>query len=76
MFKFRVLDALDIETTFLAKDEEEGKRLGIALLRSLGFESGDVVFAERRGSFVRVRLRAYIYRPGERYGWLSGSDGR
>lgn len=66
----RVIDALDIETMLFAESEEEAKRIGIDLLKSLGFKDADVVFVEHDGFVARVRLRAYVYRPGDRYLWL------
>ncbi|MBC7331239.1 MAG: hypothetical protein H5T91_02245 [Synergistetes bacterium] len=76
MFEGRILDALDIEAVFVAEDEEEAKRLGIDLVRSFGLKDGDVVFLEKIGKFVRVRLRAYVYRPGDRYYWLCGDEAK
>lgn len=66
----RVMDALDIETMLFAESEEEAKRAGIDLLKSLGFKDADVVFVEHQGFVARIRLRAYVYRPGDRYSWL------
>ncbi|MCS7233512.1 MAG: hypothetical protein NZ900_05360 [Synergistetes bacterium] len=66
----RLMDALDIETTVFAKSEEEAKKIGIDLLGSLGFKDADIVFVEHEGFVARVRLRAYIYRPGDKYSWL------
>lgn len=70
----RVLDALDVETVILVESDEEAKRVGVDLLKSLGFRDADVVFVERRGSIARIRLRVYIHRPGDRYGWLKGEE--
>lgn len=66
-----VLDALDIETFLVCTSEAEGKHLALALIKDLGFQDVDVVFIKFQGSGVRVRVRAYINRPGDNYPWLS-----
>lgn len=66
----KVMDALDIETFFDCEDEEEGKHLALSLMSELGFKDVDIVFSEFRGVGVRVRIRAYIHRAGDKYGWL------
>lgn len=66
----RVMDALDIETFLVCKDEEEGRILILSLLRELGFQDIDVVFLQHEGPGVRVRARAYVHRSGDKYGWL------
>jgi len=65
-----VLDALDIETFFVCGSEDEGKRLALAMMAELGFKDVDLVFIRFQGSGVRVRVRAYINRPGDKYPWL------
>ena len=42
----RVMDALDVETFFVCRDEEEGKELARRLMGKLGFQDTDIVFAE------------------------------
>lgn len=66
----RVTDALDIETFLVCDSEEQGKNLALQMLRNLGFEDVDLVFIEFVGSGARIRARAYIHRPGDKYGWL------
>lgn len=66
----QIVDSLDIETFIVCKDEEEGKKLGLAMMKNLGFKDVDVVFIEFSGSGARIRLRANIYKPGDSYGWL------
>jgi hypothetical protein len=44
--------------------------LGLEMLREMGFSDVDVVFAEFCGTGARIRLRAYIHRPGDRYSWI------
>lgn len=66
-----VIDSLDVETFIACQTEEEGKRLGIDMLKSFGFKDVDVVFIEFLGSGARIRLRANIYKPGDCYGWLN-----
>jgi hypothetical protein len=66
----RVVDALDVETFLLCRDEEEGRALIQSLLKDMGFEDVDVVFAQHVGHGARLRARAYVHRPGDHYGWL------
>ncbi|HMM20137.1 MAG TPA: hypothetical protein PKA10_05305 [Selenomonadales bacterium] len=66
----RVMDALDVETFFVCPTEEEGRRLMMGLLKEMGFKDVDIVFVEYEGPGVRVRGRAYVYRPADRYRWL------
>ncbi|MCS7175776.1 hypothetical protein [Pseudothermotoga sp.] len=72
----KIIDALDVETTLLAKSEEEAKSVAIQYFKSLGFNDVDVVFIEHNGFAARVRLRAYIFRPGDKYVWVFGGDGK
>ena len=65
-----VLDALDVETFLVCMSEAEGKHLALTLMKNLGFQDVDVVFIRFQGSGVRVRVRAYINRPGDNYPWL------
>jgi hypothetical protein len=68
----QIMDALDVETFFVCATEEEGRKLLLALLKSWGFTDVDVVFAQYEGPGVRVRGRAYVYRPADKYRWLLG----
>jgi len=68
----KVMDALDIETFFLCKNELEGRNLMLDLLKNMGLKDVDIVFAEHIGPGTRVRGRAYVHRPADRYGWLEG----
>lgn len=65
----KVADAIDVETFLVCKDKEEGKQMGLELLKHMGFEDTDVVFAEYGNGGARLRLRAYVYRPGDLYAW-------
>ena len=65
-----IMDALDIETFFVCATEEEGRTLMLSLIKSWGFTDADVVFAQHEGPGVRVRGRAYVYRPADKYRWL------
>ena len=69
-----VLDALDIETFLVCTSEAEGKHLALTMMADLGFQDVDVVFLRFQGSGVRVRTRAYINRPGDKYPWLEPGD--
>lgn len=66
----RVIDGIDFETLLACADEPEGRSLILQLLADLGFKDVDVIFAEHAGPGIRVRARAYVHRPGDRYGWL------
>ncbi len=70
----RVIDGIDFETLLACRDEAEGRSLALQLLTDLGFKDVDIVFAEHAGPGVRVRARAYIHRPGDRYSWLAASS--
>lgn len=74
MIEKHVIDALDVETTLLAQSEQEARDLGIEMMKSFGFKDVDVVFVEHNGFAARIRLRAYVYRPGDRYDWIDGGD--
>lgn len=67
----KVMDAVDVETFFVCENENEGRSLSISLMDKLGFEDYDIVFIEHNGPGVRVRLRGFIHKPGDKYGWLS-----
>lgn len=66
----RIIDALDIETYFYCKSEEEARDLAEALITELRLPHGDIVFLEHRGWGARVRIRTYIHHPGDHYRWL------
>lgn len=66
----QVADAIDIETFFICRDAEEGQRLALRLAEELGLTDASIVFLEHAGIGARVRLRSYVHRPGEHYGWL------
>jgi hypothetical protein len=65
-----VLDALDVETFLVCMSEAEGKHIALSLMKDLGFQDVDLVFIRFQGSGVRVRVRAYINRPGDDYPWF------
>ncbi len=66
----RVMDALDVETFFVCGSEEAGRKYMLGLLKGFGFKDVDIVFVQYEGPGVRVRGRAYVYRPADRYSWL------
>lgn len=66
----KILDALDIETFLVCESEEHGRNLMLNLLRSMGFTDVDIVFIEYISIGVRVRGRAYIHRPADKYRWI------
>ncbi|MCL4426513.1 MAG: hypothetical protein M1299_08395 [Firmicutes bacterium] len=68
--KKKILDALDVETFFVCENEEEARGLALGLMAEMGFSQADVVFLETKGPGARVRVRTYVHRPGNRYGWL------
>lgn len=59
-----------METFVLCRDEGEGKRLSLQMMSELGFKDPNIVFIEHQGLGARVRVRGYIFKPGDRYGWL------
>jgi len=65
-----VMDALDLESFLVCRSEEEGREMGLQLMKDLGFNDVDVVFAQFEGPGVRIRLRAYVHRSGDQYTWL------
>ena len=65
-----VMDALDVETFLVCESEEEGKNLGLTLMKDLGFKDVDIVFSEYIGVGARIRVRAYINKAGDIYPWL------
>lgn len=65
-----VIDSMDIETTFVCKDEAEARTLAIQMMHSFGFKEADVVLLEQKGQMARLRIRGYVHKPGDRYGWL------
>lgn len=67
----KVMDAVDVETYLVCKDEDEAEKLTFALMEQLGFKDVLIVFLQHQGPGARVRARGYIYKPGDRYGWLS-----
>lgn len=70
----KIMDALDVETFFVCATEEEGRNLLLAMLKSWGFTDVDVVFAQYEGPGVRIRGRAYVYRPADKYRWLLADE--
>lgn len=70
----QVVDALDVETYFLCRTEQEGRNLMLNFLKGIGFQDVDIVFAEHSGPGARVRGRAYVHRPADKYGWLAEGE--
>ncbi|MGB9839595.1 hypothetical protein [Thermovenabulum sp.] len=70
----KVMDAVDLETFIVAKNEEEGRKMALSLMRELGFKDVDLVFIQFQGAGVRVRLRGYVYKPGDQYKWLLSEE--
>lgn len=71
----RVIDAVDVETFLRCRDEEEAKGLAQALAQEMNLRLGDLVFLEYKGFGARVRIRAYVHRPGDHYQWLETEEG-
>ncbi len=67
-----VLDGVDIETYLVCASEREGKDLALRLGHELNLGEVDIMYQEFDGYGMRVRLRKYVHRPGERYRWLDG----
>ena len=68
----KIMDAVDVETFFVCRDEDEGRALALDLLKKFGLSDADIVFAEHSGPGARVRARGYLYRAGDRYSWFEG----
>lgn len=66
----QILDAIDIETYIVCKDEKEGKELALKLGQELNLGEVDIMFFEFDGYGARVRLRKYIYKPGNLFQYL------
>lgn len=66
----KIMDGLDIETFLICGSEEEGRQLAVQLVKEWGFKDVDIVFIQFQGPGVRVRVRAYVHRSGDVYGWL------
>lgn len=58
----KVMDAIDLETFFVCRDESEAKSLMLSLFSQIGFASADVVFIQHEGPGARVRGRAYVHK--------------
>ena len=70
----QVMDALDVETFFVCDSEAEGRSYMLALLKQWGFRDVDIVFAQFEGLGARIRGRAYVYRPADKYQWMMGGE--
>lgn len=66
----KVMDAIDVETLLVCASEAEGRSLMLDILKGFGFTDVDVVFAQYEGPGVRIRGRAYVHRPADKYQWL------
>ncbi|NLZ53948.1 MAG: hypothetical protein GX892_12545 [Thermoanaerobacteraceae bacterium] len=66
----KVMDAVDVETYLVCKNEEEAERFSMELMEKLGFQDISIVFVQHQGPGARVRVRGYIYKPGDNYSWL------
>lgn len=66
----QVMDALDVETFFVCDNEQQGRSLMLGLLKQWGLTDVDVVFAQHLGPGIRIRGRAYIHRPADKYSWI------
>ena len=73
----RIIDALDLETFVMCKDEEEGMDIVRGMMGEMGLQDIDIVYCQHLGPGARIRARAYIYRSGDKYGWLkeAGQNG-
>lgn len=70
----QVIDAIDIETYIVCKDEIEGKKLALQLGQEMNLGEIDIMYQEFDGYGVRVRLRKYIYKPGNMYKYLNQEE--
>lgn len=65
-----VMDAIDIETYLVCKDANEGKKFALQLGAEMNLGEIDIMYEEFDGFGIRVRLRKYVYKPGNVYPWL------
>ncbi len=66
----QIADALDIETFVIAEDEAEAIKAIRQIMTGMGLKDIDVVYCRHLGPGARIRARGYIFRAGDRYGWL------
>lgn len=71
----KIMDALDVETYFVCDNEAQGRTMMLDMLKQMGFTDVDIVFAQHIGPGIRVRGRAYVHRPADKYGWLNVAEG-
>lgn len=71
----KVMDAVDLETFFICRSENEAKSLMLSLLSQMGFSRGDVVFVQHEGPGARVRGRAYVHPAGEMPPYFTVEEG-
>lgn len=70
----RIMDAIDIETYIVCSDANEGKKYAMQLGREMNLGEIDIMYQEFDGYGVRVRLRKYIYKPGNNYNYLNDKN--
>ncbi len=69
----QIMDAIDIETYIICKDENEGKKLALQLGQEMNLGEVDIMYQEFDGYGMRLRLRKYVYKPGNVYKYLQPS---
>ncbi len=70
----RVMDAIDIETYIVCKDKNEGKKFALQLGQEMNLGEIDIMYQEFDGYGVRLRLRKYVYKPGNMYKYLTKEE--
>ncbi len=70
----QIMDAIDIETYIVCKNENEGKILSLKLGQELNLDGIDIMYQEFDGYGMRVRLRKYIFKPAAHYKWLEDGN--
>lgn len=70
----QVMDAIDIETYIVCKNENEGKKFALQLGQEMNLGEIDIIYHEFDGYGVRVRLRKYIYKPGNMYKYINQEE--
>lgn len=70
----RVMDAIDIETYIVCRDENEGKKFALQLGQEMNLGEVDIMYQEFDGYGVRLRLRKYVYKPGNIYKYLNPEE--
>jgi hypothetical protein len=65
-----IMDAIDVETYIVCSNPNDGKKIALQLGIEMNLGEIDIMYEEFDGYGMRVRLRKYVYKPGNSYPWL------